>query len=105
MFPNDHAVASANCSPRFSLSWALSSGDSGYDAFPLPSGVELSTLDPIAPAILDARAAHPGATLADLYDPDLMGREKAGGAGRDRGGRRALRGVRTVPRGDATGMG
>jgi hypothetical protein len=22
--------------------------------------------------ILDARAAHPGATLAELYDPDLM---------------------------------
>jgi hypothetical protein len=22
--------------------------------------------------VLDARAAHPGATLADLYDPDLM---------------------------------
>ena len=23
-------------------------------------------------ALLDARAAHPGATLADLYDPDAM---------------------------------
>ena len=25
-----------------------------------------------AQAVLNARAAHPGATLADLYDPDLM---------------------------------
>ena len=26
----------------------------------------------LAQAVLDARAEHPGATLADLYDPDLM---------------------------------
>jgi hypothetical protein len=26
----------------------------------------------LAQAILDARAAHPGSTLADLYDPDVM---------------------------------
>ena len=26
----------------------------------------------LAQAVLDARAAHPGATLADLYDPDAM---------------------------------
>ena len=26
----------------------------------------------MAQAVLDARAAHPSATLADLYDPDLM---------------------------------
>ena len=31
-----------------------------------------SALEPLAQAILDARAAHEGATLADLYDPDLM---------------------------------
>ena len=29
-------------------------------------------LEPLAQAILDARANHPDATLADLYDPDLM---------------------------------
>lgn len=29
-------------------------------------------LEPLAEAVLAARAAHPGATLADLYDPDLM---------------------------------
>ena len=32
----------------------------------------LTKLDPLAQSILTARAAHPGATLADLYDPDLM---------------------------------
>lgn len=49
-----------------------------YNTFPLPQGWDggvnpaLRKLDPLAQAILDARAAHPGATLADLYDPDLM---------------------------------
>ena len=32
----------------------------------------MSRLEPLAQAVLDARAAHSGATLADLYDPDLM---------------------------------
>jgi len=39
--------------------------------FPLPKG-DLSKLAPHAQAVLDARENHPGATLADLYDPDLM---------------------------------
>ena len=46
-----------------------------YNTFPLPPGfvdADTSALEPLAQAILDARAAHPGATLADLYDPDLM---------------------------------
>ena len=44
-----------------------------YNTFPLPpKGTDLSKLEPLAQAVLDARAAHPGATLADLYDPDLM---------------------------------
>lgn len=43
-----------------------------YNTFPLPPAKDLSKLDPLAQAILDARAAHPNATLADLYDPDLM---------------------------------
>ncbi len=43
------------------------------NTFPLPPATaNLSKLDPLAQAILTARAAHPGATLADLYDPDLM---------------------------------
>ena len=44
-----------------------------YNTFPMPpKGVDLSKLEPLAQAVLDARAAHPDATLSDLYDPDLM---------------------------------
>ena len=44
-----------------------------YNTFPMPpKDVDLSPLDPLAQAVLDARGAHFGATLADLYDPDLM---------------------------------
>ena len=44
-----------------------------YNTFPMPPGdSDLSKLELLAQAVLDARAAHPGATLADLYDPDLM---------------------------------
>ena len=44
-----------------------------YNTFPMPpEAADLSRLEPLAQAVLDARAAHPGATLAELYDPDLM---------------------------------
>ena len=46
-----------------------------YNTFPLPPGfadADTSALDPLAHAVLDARAAHADATLADMYDPDLM---------------------------------
>ncbi len=44
-----------------------------YNTFPLPpESANLSKLESLAQAILDARASHPNATLADLYDPDLM---------------------------------
>ena len=44
-----------------------------YNTFPMPpANADLSKLDPLAKAVLDARAAYPDATLADLYDPDLM---------------------------------
>ena len=45
-----------------------------YNTFPLPPTNEetLHDLEPLAQAILDARAEHPEATLADLYDPDAM---------------------------------
>ena len=46
-----------------------------YNTFPLPpsfADADTSALEPLAQAVLDARAAHAGATLADLYDPDLM---------------------------------
>ena len=44
-----------------------------YNTFPMPpADADPSKLEPLAQAVLDARAAHPDATLADLYDPDLM---------------------------------
>ena len=44
-----------------------------YNTFPMPpKGADLLKLDPLAQAVLDSRVAHPDATLADLYDPDLM---------------------------------
>ena len=44
-----------------------------YNTFPMPpEGADLSKLGPLAQGVLDARVAHPNATLADLYDPDLM---------------------------------
>lgn len=44
-----------------------------YNTFPPPpANANLSKLAPLAQAILDARAADPEATLADLYDADLM---------------------------------
>lgn len=45
-----------------------------YNAFPWPTltDADKARLDTLAQAVLDARAAHPGATLADLYDPDVM---------------------------------
>ena len=47
-----------------------------YNAFPRPrafgEGGTRSKLEPLAQAVLDARATHPNATLADLYDSDLM---------------------------------
>ena len=44
-----------------------------YNTFPMPpKDADLSRLKPLAQAVLGARADHPNATLADLYDPDLM---------------------------------
>ena len=44
-----------------------------YNTFPLPPvHADRSKLEPLAEAVLDARAAYPDATLADLYDPDVM---------------------------------
>ena len=48
-----------------------------YNTFPIPPGfksenAKVSAVEPLAQAVLDARATHPDATLADLYDPDLM---------------------------------
>ena len=44
-----------------------------YNNFPTPpTNTSQSKLVPLGQAILDARATYPEATLADLYDPDLM---------------------------------
>ncbi|MBL0948627.1 MAG: class I SAM-dependent DNA methyltransferase [Brevundimonas sp.] len=45
-----------------------------YNTFPWPKVTEAdeTRLNGLAQAVLDARAAHPDATLADLYDPDVM---------------------------------
>ena len=45
-----------------------------YNNFPWPEtyGAVKDKIRPLAQAILDARAAHEGATLADLYDPLTM---------------------------------
>ena len=44
-----------------------------YNTFPMPpEKPDLSKLEPLAQAVLDARAAHSDSTLADLYAPNLM---------------------------------
>ena len=45
-----------------------------YNTFPPPANLEekLSGLEPFTDAVLTARAEHPDASLADLYDPDSM---------------------------------
>jgi hypothetical protein len=43
-----------------------------YNPFPWPTIADTANLEKLAKVVLDARAAHPGATLADLYDPDVM---------------------------------
>ncbi|MCY4000137.1 MAG: N-6 DNA methylase [Bacteroidetes bacterium] len=44
-----------------------------YNTFPLPLGdPDMSSLVPLAQAILDARATHENATFAELYDSTLM---------------------------------
>ncbi len=45
-----------------------------YNPFPWPQLDEAAKtkLEKLAKTVLDARVAHEGATLADLYDPDVM---------------------------------
>ncbi len=44
-----------------------------YNTFPMPTRwANNDKLESLAQAVLDARAGFPDATLADLYDPDLM---------------------------------
>ena len=50
------------------------SQDLVYNTFPWPtvSEEQRSGIERCAQAVLDARDAHPGKSLADLYDPDKM---------------------------------
>lgn len=45
-----------------------------YNTFPWPDATpaQRARIEALAQAVLDARAAHPMASLADLYDPDTM---------------------------------
>lgn len=45
-----------------------------YNTFPWPDATpaQRAKAEALAQAVLDARAAHPTASLADLYDPDTM---------------------------------
>jgi hypothetical protein len=45
-----------------------------YNTFPWPDAtpVQRAKVEALAQAVLDARAAHPTSSLADLYDPDTM---------------------------------
>ncbi|GAA4809239.1 N-6 DNA methylase [Sphingosinicella ginsenosidimutans] len=45
-----------------------------YNTFPWPDATpaQRARIEALAQAVLDARAAHPTASLADLYDPDTM---------------------------------
>ena len=45
-----------------------------YNTFPWPDATpaQRAKIEALAQAVLDARAAHPTSSLADLYDPDTM---------------------------------
>lgn len=45
-----------------------------YNTFPWPNATpaQRAKIEALAQAVLDARAAHPTSSLADLYDPDTM---------------------------------
>ncbi len=68
-----HAVWLRYIGGRLKSDFQYSSG-LVYNPFPWPdlTDANKAKLDTLAQAILDARANHQGATLADLYDPDLM---------------------------------
>ena len=61
-----------NIGGRLESRYRYSAG-SVYNTFPMPpKDAGLEGLEPHAQAILDARTAHPGSTLSDLYDPEAM---------------------------------
>lgn len=66
-----HMVWLRTCGGRLKSDYRYSVG-LVYNTFPMPPAKDLSKLEPYAQAILDARAKFPEATLAELYDPDIM---------------------------------
>jgi len=66
-----------------------------YNTFPPPpKEADLSKLEPLAQTVLDARAAHPGSTLADLYDPHHAAESPQGPSGAGSGCGSALSALR-----------
>lgn len=55
-----------------------------YNTFPLPPVADLSKLEPLAQNVLEARAAHSEATLADLYRVPMPPKLRAAHAALDR---------------------
>jgi hypothetical protein len=68
-----HMAWLSNIGGRLKNDYRYSSGIV-YNPFPWPEADEKTKakIRALAQAVLDARAAHPNDTLADLYDPDVM---------------------------------
>jgi hypothetical protein len=63
----NHIGGRLKSDPRYSISLV-------YNTFPWPDATpaQRAKVEHLAQAVLDARDAHPTASLADLYDPDTM---------------------------------
>jgi hypothetical protein len=63
----NHIGGRLKSDPRYSIGLV-------YNTFPWPDATpaQRAKVEALAQAVLDARAAHPTASLADLYDPDTM---------------------------------
>ena len=68
-----HMAWLRNIGGRLKSDYRYSSGIV-YNPFPWPTATDAAKarIRALAQGVLDARAAHPGSTLADLYDPDVM---------------------------------
>ncbi len=62
-----HIGGKLKSDPRYSIGLV-------YNTFPWPDATpaQRTRIETLAQAVLDARAAHPTSSLADLYDPDTM---------------------------------
>jgi hypothetical protein len=68
-----HMAWLAHIGGRLKSDYSYSSG-LVYNTFPWPDATpaQRAKIEELAQAVLDARAAHPTSSLADLYDPDTM---------------------------------